>query len=228
MILSPTMFAIPRNTKLSYRFSLRTVAWNIFTIRSLSVPWIHFLSQLFSLLNLYIFDIFDISNTFGSYQTLLTNSAKSLLTFSPISSSLSTKIHKVFETNSSFLVKYRAMGKVQFLYFRRFSLVLTKFLFREDWALGNNSKTFWVFPDISYFPKILSRSVACEATRIYQIITTNHASFHLWWKENLLNHQKSLKILWTWLSSWIKFLDLNLAFLLQPQTPYCFAKYLLI
>ena len=29
-----------------------------------------------------------------------------------------------------------------------------------------------------------------EATRIYQFITNNHASFHLWWKEKLLNHQK--------------------------------------
>ena len=30
----------------------------------------------------------------------------------------------------------------------------------------------------------------CEATHIYQFITNNHALFHLWWKENLLNHQK--------------------------------------
>ena len=29
-----------------------------------------------------------------------------------------------------------------------------------------------------------------EATRIYQFITNNHALFHLWWKKNLLNHQK--------------------------------------
>ena len=48
-------------------------------------------------------------------------------------------------------------GKVQFLFFRRLLLVLTKASFREqDWALGNNSTKFWDFPDIFKFPKILS------------------------------------------------------------------------
>ena len=32
-----------------------------------------------------------------------------------------------------------------------------------------------------------------EATRIYQFIINNHTSFQLWWKENLLNHQKVSK-----------------------------------
>ena len=36
-------------------------------------------------------------------------------------------IHKIFETNSSFHVKQRSMGKVQLLFFKRFLLVLTKF-----------------------------------------------------------------------------------------------------
>ena len=40
-----------------------------------------------------------------------------------------TIIHKIFETNSSFHVKQRTPGKVQFLFFRRFLLVLTKFSF---------------------------------------------------------------------------------------------------
>ena len=39
----------------------------------------------------------------------------------------------------------------------------------------------------------LTRSATCEATRIYQFVTNNHASFYLWWKENLLNRQKVLK-----------------------------------
>ena len=30
-------------------------------------------------------------------------------------------------------------------------------------------------------------------TRIYEFITNNHASFHLVWKENFLNHQKVSK-----------------------------------
>ena len=38
-----------------------------------------------------------------------------------------TIIHKIFETNSSFHVKQRYMGKVQLLFFKRFLLVLTKF-----------------------------------------------------------------------------------------------------
>ena len=32
-----------------------------------------------------------------------------------------------------------------------------------------------------------------EASPTYQIIAYNHASFHLWSKENLLNHEKVLK-----------------------------------
>ena len=36
----------------------------------------------------------------------------------------------------------------------------------------------------------LGRSASCEATRIYQLINNNYVSFHSWWKENLLNHQK--------------------------------------
>ena len=41
-------------------------------------------------------------------------------------------------------------GRVQFLYFRSFLLVLTKFLFwKEDWALGYNSMKFLDFSDIS-------------------------------------------------------------------------------
>ena len=42
-----------------------------------------------------------------------------------------TIIHRAFETNSSFHVKQRTTAKVQFLYFRRFLLVLTKLSFRE-------------------------------------------------------------------------------------------------
>ena len=33
---------------------------------------------------------------------------------------------------------------------------------------------------------MLSRSVTREATRIYQFITNNRVSFHLWWKKNLV------------------------------------------
>ena len=35
----------------------------------------------------------------------------------------------------------------------------------------------------------MSRSATCT----YQIFTNNHILFHLWWKENLFNHQKVSK-----------------------------------
>ena len=38
----------------------------------------------------------------------------------------------------------------------------------------------------------LIRSATRDATWIYHFITSNHVSFHLWWKENLFN-------IWTWL-----------------------------
>ena len=54
-----------------------------------------------------------------------------------------TIIHKVLETNSSFHVKECTTGKVQFLFFRKFLLLLTKFSFwEEDRGLGNNSVKF--------------------------------------------------------------------------------------
>ena len=43
-----------------------------------------------------------------------------------------TIIHKLFETNSSFHMKSHTTGKVQFLFFRRFLLILTKFSFPEE------------------------------------------------------------------------------------------------
>ena len=40
------------------------------------------------------------------------------------------------------------------------------------------------------FPNFLSRVGAREAVCIYQFFANNHGSFHLWLKENLLNHQE--------------------------------------
>ena len=74
----------------------------------------------------------------------------------------------------------------------QFLLVLTKFSFREeDWALHNSSmKSGGFLLDTSKFPKILSlNSFSSSWGNWYnQFITNNHASFQLWWKENLLNH----------------------------------------
>ena len=54
-----------------------------------------------------------------------------------------TSTDKIFEKNSSFHVKLRTMGKVQFLFSRSLLLVLTKLSFyEEDWALGYTSMKF--------------------------------------------------------------------------------------
>ena len=52
-----------------------------------------------------------------------------------------------------------------------------------------------IFPIFLNFLRfeVLSRTATREAIFIYQLITNNHASFHLWLKENLLNHQKVTK-----------------------------------
>ena len=71
-------------------------------------------------------------------------------------------------------------------------LVLTKFSFWEEvQALGNNSINFWDFLNIFQFLEILSLNSFGSSWGMF--ITNNHDSFHLWWKESLLNHQKVSK-----------------------------------
>ena len=54
-----------------------------------------------------------------------------------------TSTDKIFEKNSSFHVKWRTTGKVQFLFSRSLLLVLTKFsIWEEDWPLGYTSMKF--------------------------------------------------------------------------------------
>ena len=60
---------------------------------------------------------------------------------------------KIFEIGSSFHMKWGNAGRVQFLFFKGFLLVLKKYSF--GWQLGCNSIKFWDFPDISYFPTFL-------------------------------------------------------------------------
>ena len=46
-----------------------------------------------------------------------------------------------------------------------------------------------------YFHEVLSRSATREATFVYQVMTNNQASFHLWWKKNLVKHKNSHNIM---------------------------------
>ena len=86
---------------------------------------------------------------------------------------------KIFETNSSFYVKQRTTGKVQFLFVRTFFLVLKKILFWEkDRALGYNSISFESFLIFPIFLRALLLSWQLGRLLVYTIfITNNHASF---------------------------------------------------
>ena len=101
----------------------------------------------------------------------------------------------------------------------RFLLVLVKFSFREkDWALGINSMKFWDFSEV------LSRLTTRKVTPIYQFFTINHALFHLWWKENLLNYQKVLNHYELDCSSFLSALEVFAS--LKQATPfYCKLKF---
>ena len=108
----------------------------------------------------------------------------------------STIIHKIFDRNWNFHVKQRFTGKVQFRFFRRFLLVLTKFLFQEKIEhckqILSSFGIFLIYPIFLRY-SVLSCSATWEAAPIYQFICNNDASFHLWSKENLLNNQKVSK-----------------------------------
>ena len=59
-------------------------------------------------------------------------------------------------------------GKVEFLFFRRFLLVLTKFSFcMEELALGNNSMKFWDFPDMSTYSRQKFSGLSWMVKRYY-------------------------------------------------------------
>ena len=79
--------------------------------------------------------------------------------------------------------------------FMSFLLILTKFSFcRGDGTLGYHSVWFTDFPDVSWFPKIRSVNWQFVRQALYTMfISTNRASFHLWWEENSVKHQNVSK-----------------------------------
>ena len=97
-------------------------------------------------------------------------------------------------TNSCFYVKQRNRGKAQFLFFRSFLLVLEK--------LGQRLGTSLYFYEVLKF-SCLKSQVVWQLVRkivfiVYKIlyimfITNNHTLFPLWWKGNLVKHQKVSK-----------------------------------
>ena len=85
---------------------------------------------------------------------------------------------------------------MQFLLSTGILLVLGRVSFwGEDWALGLIP---WRFGIILNFPKfrrskVVSRSTTHQVTLIYQFIKNDQASFHLWWKVNLVKYHKFSK-----------------------------------
>ena len=75
-------------------------------------------------------------------QKIMHFQSKTNFFFQPIA----TTTAKMFEKNSSFHVKYRTTGKVQFLFLRSLLLVNTKFSFwEEDFKPAKFSFAFYVF-----------------------------------------------------------------------------------
>ena len=61
------------------------------------------------------------------------------------------------------------------------------------WAINLWSlEIFLIFPNFLRFIILVVGQLVRQAVHI-MFITNNHASIHLWWKENLLNHQKISK-----------------------------------
>ena len=83
----------------------------------------------------------------------------------------------------------KSSGKVQFLFFSSFLLVLIKFsILGEDLALGYISMKFW---DLS----LKSFGNSWNDSHILRFLSNNYTLLYLWWKENLANYQKSQNIM---------------------------------
>ena len=105
---------------------------------------------------------------------------------------------QIFETNSSEIAHY---GKCSiFQYFNCFNCFkcFSFYYYLQNFHFGRRTErytiilwrleVFFLIPPNFLRSWALIRSAARGATGIYQFITSNHASFQLWWKENVLNH----------------------------------------
>ena len=78
----------------------------------------------------------------------------------------------IFESNSSFQVKWYNTRIVRFLFLKSFLLVLTKLPFLQGYlTLGYPSMKFIIFSDFFFFVRseALNRSSTPEATPIYHV-----------------------------------------------------------
>ena len=99
----------------------------------------------------------------------------------------------VFGWNSELL------GRFDFYFFGDL-LVLAEFSFSgggggRGGGIERRAIILWSFNIFLIFPTFLSLKLLGNSWDIciYHFITNNHAFFHLWWKKNLLNHQKVSK-----------------------------------
>ena len=128
------------------RFSTHFLPWSLFKptegIRKPEVAWNGFNGRLvgpFDKLNLLVFTVYSRATSVAG-------------DFAWGPTTIIHQIHGLYlvEANSSFYGKWRTTGRVQFLFFRGFLLVLAEYSCRwGDWALGNNSMKFWDFAGIS-------------------------------------------------------------------------------
>ena len=112
-------------------------------------------------------------------------------------------------------LQYLRQIQFQFLFVRRFILVLTKFSFPEEGkGMGNNSMELWDFPDISFFScvgilpasrrkfaKILSRDAQTTYTSLSLIITLRFTCYERKIYLNIkFQHIMNMVVVLLWLS----------------------------
>ena len=106
---------------------------------------------------------------------------------------------------NSLLRGTRNDGKVQFLFFKSFLLVITKLSFwRWDWAVGYRPMKFGQYPDISYFRMLFMHiwffhrvffqctEILCVSFSVHLLAPQCALAFEIGQQNNL----------WVWFSNW--------------------------
>ena len=108
---------------------------------------------------------------------------------------VTTNMAKIFEINSSFHIKHRTTGKVQFLFFRSFYQI-----YHFGSKTGDLAIIYEVLTFSRYF--LISKNPKCQVVwrHVRQLIyaffiTNNDTLFHLRWKENHVKYQNISKFM---------------------------------